>query len=56
VSSLRKMLGKLFIFAFLEIGALAGMPITPEQIEELMNLMNRTKVVQVLKTENDPDP
>lgn len=56
MSSLRKTLGKLFIFAFLELGALAGAPITPEQIEELLNLMNRTKVVHVLKTENGDDP
>ncbi|MGN6185676.1 MAG: hypothetical protein ACTHQM_18710 [Thermoanaerobaculia bacterium] len=56
MSSLRKKLGKLFLFAFLEVGALAGVPITPEQIEELLNLMNRTKVVHVLKTEDGNDP
>ena len=47
--SLRKSLGKLLLFGLLEFAALAGVAMTQEQIEELMNLMHRTKVVQVVK-------
>ena len=51
--SLRKMLGKLLIFAVLELGALSGASMTQEDIEKLMNLMHRTKVVHVVK-QDDP--
>jgi len=54
VSSLRKLLGKIFVFVVLEMGALAGVPVSPEEIEKLMNVMTRTKVVHVLRTE-DPN-
>ena len=51
--SLRKLLGKLLIFAVLELGSLAGVGMPPEEIEKLMNIMHRTKVVQIRKTESD---
>lgn len=54
MSSLRKLLGKIFVFVVLEMGALAGVPVSPEEIEKLMNVMTRTKVVHVLRTE-DPN-
>ena len=47
--SLRLRLAKLLLFSVLEIGALTGVPMSPRQIEELMNLMHRTAVVQVDK-------
>ena len=47
--SWRKSLARLLIFAVLEIGAVCGVPITPEQIEKLLNLMTRTKIVRVIK-------
>lgn len=47
--SFRKTLARLLIFGVLEIGALAGVPMSPEQIEKLMNVMHRTKVVHVIK-------
>lgn len=50
--SLKKTLGKLFVLSMLEFGALAGVPMTPEDIEKLMQIMNRTKVVRVEKNEN----
>jgi hypothetical protein len=50
--SLRKILGKVLIFGVLELGALAGVPMSPEQIEKIMQVMNRTKVVHVLKMDD----
>ncbi|HWW59912.1 MAG TPA: hypothetical protein VN181_00965 [Thermoanaerobaculia bacterium] len=49
--SFRKLLGKLFVFAVLELGAFTGVPMSLEEIEKLMNIMHRTKVVHVMKTE-----
>jgi hypothetical protein len=51
--SLKKLLGKLFLFAVLEAGALAGVPMTPQKIEELMEVMNRIKVVRVVHKEGE---
>ncbi|HXA17800.1 MAG TPA: hypothetical protein VN380_12460 [Thermoanaerobaculia bacterium] len=50
----RKSLAKLFIFAFLQFGALAGVPMTPQQIEELMNVMHQTKIEYVVKKDDPP--
>lgn len=50
--SLRKLLGKVLIFAVLELGSLAGVPMSPEQIEKVMNVMHRTKVEHVVKKED----
>lgn len=52
--SLRKTLGKMLVFSILHFGALAGVPMDPEKIERLMNVMNRTRIVQVLKKEDPP--
>jgi hypothetical protein len=54
--SFRKTLARLLIFSVLEIGALAGVPMSPEQIEKLMNVMQRTTVVHVIKKDRDKDP
>ena len=51
--SLKKTLGKVLLFAFLQVGALSGVPMSPQQIEELMEVMNRVQVVQVVKKERD---
>lgn len=51
--SLRKTMGRIFLAALLYFGALAGMKVTPEEIEKLMNIMHRTKVVHVLKQDDD---
>jgi hypothetical protein len=51
--SLKKLLGKILIFGMLEIGALAGVPMTPEDIEKIMNVMHRTKVVHIVKKDDD---
>lgn len=50
--SLKKILGKLLIYGILELGALAGVPMSPEQIEKIMQVMNRIKVVHVLKMDD----
>ena len=49
--SLRKVLGKVLLFAALEAGALMGVPMNPKQIEELMEVMNRVQVVRVIHKE-----
>ena len=51
--SLRKLLGKILVFGMLELGALAGVPMTPEDIEKIMNVMHRTKVVQIVKKDDE---
>ena len=49
--SLKKRLGKVALCLFLEAGALCGLPIRPEEIEELMK-MNQPKIVQVVRDED----
>ncbi len=53
--SLKKTLGKVLLFGMLQVGALAGVPMTPKQIEELMEVMNRVQVVQVIHKEKDEE-
>ena len=55
IVSLKKFLGKVLLFGFLQIGALSGVPMSPQQIEDLMEVMNRVQVVQVVKKERDND-
>ena len=52
--SFRRKLAKLLIFAVLNFGALAGVPMDPRKIEELMNVMHRTKVEHVVKKDDPP--
>jgi hypothetical protein len=49
--SLKKSLGKVAICLFLEVGAMCGVPIRPEEIEELMK-MNQPKIVQVVRNDD----
>jgi protein-S-isoprenylcysteine O-methyltransferase Ste14 len=42
-----------FVCAFLQFGALAGMPMRPEEIQELMRQMNAPKLAHVLPSEED---
>ena len=51
--SLKKLLRRLLLFCVLQIGVLGGMKMTPEEIERLMELMNRTEIVRVIKKETD---
>jgi hypothetical protein len=52
---MRKLLGKLLVLVTLEIGALCGVPMSAEKIAELMEVMNRVKIVRVIKKERDRD-
>ena len=52
--SIRKLLGKVFLSAVLEMGALTG-SITPEEIEKIMQVAHATKVEFVVKNEESED-
>ena len=39
--SFKRTLARLLIFGILNIGAVCGLPMTPEHIERIMNVMNR---------------
>jgi hypothetical protein len=51
--SLRKLLAKILVLGTLEMGALCGLPMSPHEIESLMEVMTRVKVVQVVKKERE---
>jgi hypothetical protein len=48
--SLRKCLAKALVYLVLEIGALSGVPIRPDEIEQLMKIQ-QSGVTQVLRNE-----
>jgi hypothetical protein len=50
---MRRIFTKLLLLVTLQFGVLSGMRMTPEEIETLMELMNRTQIVQVVK-KDDP--
>ena len=52
--SLKKSLAKLFVLAVLNLGALAGVPMRPDEIEKLLNVMHRTKIEYVVKKDDPP--
>jgi len=54
--SLRKLLSQLFLFAVLEVGAIGGVPMTPEKIQEIMQMMNRARAVFVVKKSGEGLP
>lgn len=51
--SLKTRLAKIFVYAVLELGALCGVPMRPDQIEKIMKLMDRAVVTDVLRNEDD---
>ena len=51
VKTLRKRLRVVFVCAFLQFGALAGVPMRPEEITELMQTLNQPKLAHVLPSE-----
>jgi hypothetical protein len=53
--SLKKVLGKVLLFGVLQVGALAGVPMPPEKIEEIMEMMNRVQVVRVIHKEREDE-
>ena len=52
--SIRKLLSAILMSAVLQLGALAGLKMTSDEIEKLMNLMHKTKVEFVVKKEDKP--
>ena len=55
--SLRKRLRTIFLCTMLEFAALTGVPMRPEQIDALMDTMNRPKLAHTIPKhqENDDD-
>jgi hypothetical protein len=53
--TLRKLLGRILILGILQIGVYSGMRMPPEEIEKLLNVMTRTRVVHILRRERDKD-
>ena len=51
--SFLKFMGKLLMFATLEMAVLSGVKISQEEIENLMNAMHRVEVVHVVKKERE---
>jgi hypothetical protein len=51
-------LSRLFVCAFLQFGVLAGVPMRPEQISELMQMLQRPKLAHVdpERSERDGPP
>ena len=49
---MRKALARAVLLAFLTFGAMCGVPMDPEKIENLMNLMTQTKIVRVVKQDD----
>jgi hypothetical protein len=55
--SLRNCLGKVLLLSVLELGALCGAPIRPEQIEEIMKMSSQPAVTHVIRNEDgDGEP
>ena len=51
--SLKKRLRVVLACAALELGVLAGIPMRPDEIRELMHQMNQPKLAHVLPSEED---
>ena len=50
---IRKRFRTVFLCLVLEVGALTGVPMRPEEIRELMQTLNQPKVAHVLKETDD---
>jgi hypothetical protein len=53
--SVKNTLGKILLIATLGVGSLMGVPMTPEEIEELLYRMSQPKIEDVVKEENDEE-
>jgi hypothetical protein len=51
--TLRKALGRILLAGLLQIAVLGGVKMTQEEIEKVMNVMHRTKVVHIMKKEGE---
>ena len=52
---IRKRFRTVFLCLVLEVGALTGVPMRPEEIRELMQTLNQPKVAHVLKEVDEDD-
>jgi len=50
---IKRKLRALFLGLILGMGSIAGMPMRPEEIEELMHSMNQTRICQVIREEHN---
>jgi hypothetical protein len=53
--SLRKRLRTIFLCTTLEFAALMGMPMRPEEIDELMHTMNQPKLAHTIPEQQEED-
>ena len=51
---MKKIFARILVLAILQIGICAGAPMTPEEIEKLMNEMHRARVEYVVKRDDPP--
>lgn len=54
--SLKNSLAKALVYAVLVFGAMGGVHMRPDEIEKLMNVMHRTKIVHVIRKDDPPEP
>ncbi len=52
----KRRLATVFTYLMLEVGALMGAPVRPEQIQEITRLLNQTQVAQVAERDAGGDP
>jgi len=53
--SVKHKLRKILLIATLGVGSLMGVPMTPEEIEELLYRMSQPKIEVVVQEENDDE-
>ena len=49
--SLKNSLGKLLLLSFLEVGALCGAPIRPDEIEKIMKMSSESTITCVVRND-----
>jgi hypothetical protein len=52
----KRWLATVFTYLMLEVGALMGAPVRPEQIEEITRLLSQTVVSEVVERDAGGDP
>jgi hypothetical protein len=51
--TIKRNLRALFLGLVLGMGSVMGMPMRPEEIEDLMHAMNQTRVCQIIREEHN---
>lgn len=52
----KRWLATIFTYLMLQVGALLGAPVRPEQIQEITRLLSQTVVTEVVKRDAGGDP